>query len=201
MNRSRRSRVPTPSTSPAGSSFPRPQAQRAITQANGEGLSGMQEPEPSVLDYVKSLLPWSRQHIIIPRLGEALTVSAEPEAVAEQAAAVPWRSLLALSSALLAQILLEPPQPAAPPAVAFYLIAAGLLLWSALRGEWTLASHRDDAVAVTDPLTVRWLPFLLSSILLVPAFILLGGSKISPGIALPPMLSDALGLHENLFTW
>jgi len=79
--------------------------------------------EPSVLDYIKSLLtPWKRTRIEIPAsiTGEAElaeeplqepqpvvpeTKEVEPEAVAEPRAsfAFPWRALLALSLALAAQ--------------------------------------------------------------------------------------------------
>ena len=38
-------------------------------------------------------------------------------------------------------------------------------------------------------------------ILLVPAFLLLGGDAISPGMPLPARLVDALHLQDNLFTW
>lgn len=162
----------------------------------------MQETEPSVLDYVKSLLPWSRRTIEIPApaaVAESPVVE-RAAASAEAVSSMPWRSLLALASALLAQIFFEPPQTAAPLGVAFYGLALALLLWAALRDEWSLAP-RAKSLAGNDPLTVRWVPFVISAALLVPVFILLGGAVITPGVELPGGLVNLLQLHDNLFTW
>lgn len=160
----------------------------------------MPETEPSVLDYVKSLLPWSRQPVEIPAPSGESDIAVLEQASAESVTALPWRSLLALASALLAQIFLEPPQAAAPLGVAFYLMALGLLLWAVVRDEWELAPQ-PEAAAGNDPLTVRWLPFLASAVLLVPVFILLGGGQIAPGLFLPAFLVTLLHLQTNLFTW
>ncbi len=165
----------------------------------------MPEQEPSVLDYVKSLLPWSRNPIAIPSpqmeavAAPQAPLALEAEAAAEQASSMPWRSLLALSSALLGQIFFEPPHTAAPAGVAFYVLALGLLVWAITRHEWGLAPLAETADS-TDPLTVRWLPFLLAALLLVPVFILLGGPVIAPGLALPSGLVSLLHLHEDLYT-
>ncbi|HEX8991831.1 MAG TPA: glycosyltransferase family 39 protein [Anaerolineales bacterium] len=189
----------------------------------------MPETEPSVLDYLKSLLPWSRHPIEIPApvretaipapapaaAQPPLPIPAPPEsamqvpavvpvprpraATAPMTLAAPWRSLLALGAALLAQSFFEPPQTAGL-GVAFYILAAVSLAWAAIRQEWTLAP-RAEAVSANDPLTVRWIPFVVSAILLVPVFILLGGAVISPGAQLPPWLASALNLQDNLFTW
>jgi hypothetical protein len=160
----------------------------------------MPELEPSVLDYVKSRLPWSRQRIAIPEQEAVISSAAESERARASAVPMPWRSLLALSFALLAQIFLEPPRAAAPLGVAFYITALGLLGWAVLRGEWTLALP-PESLEGNDPLTMRWLPFVASVILLVPAFILLGGPQIAPGLPLPGGLVRMFHLHENLFTW
>ena len=159
----------------------------------------MNEQEPSVLDYVKSLLPWSRNAIAIPRPEQGVG-ALEAEGAGEQSLAMPWRSLLAVSSALLGQILFEPPHTAAPVGVAFYVFALVLLVWAILRDEWMLAPLAESSQG-SDPLTVRWLPFLLASILLVPVFILLGGARISPGLLLPAGLVSLLHLREDLYTW
>jgi hypothetical protein len=47
--------------------------------------------------------------------------------------------LLALTLALVGQRLFEPPTRAAWTGIAFYIAAAGLLIWACLRGEWTLS--------------------------------------------------------------
>jgi hypothetical protein len=160
----------------------------------------MPETEPSVLDYLKSLLPWSREPVEIPAPNRESDSVVLEQASAESAASLPWRSLLTLASGLLAQLFLEPPQAAASLGVAFYLIALGLLLWAVLRDEWELAPQAESLVG-NDPLTVRWLPFLASAVLLMPVFILLGGGQIAPGLFLPPFLVTLLHLQSNLFTW
>ena len=159
----------------------------------------MQEPEPSVLDYVKSILPWSRQAVRIPAIeAEPPTaVSEELEGQAERS--IPWRSLSALALALLAQMLLEPPNPASAPAVGLYVMAAGFLVWAAARDEWTLAPHAGSLEG-NDPLIVRWAPFVIAMVMIIPVFILLGGVVIVPGLVLPDALIGWLPLHDNLFT-
>jgi hypothetical protein len=164
----------------------------------------MPDPEPSVLDYVKSLLPWSRQQIRVPTVErEVLTAAAavrEQDGERDAIAAIPWRSLLAVAFALLAQILLEPPKPASIPAVSLYLIAAAFLVWAALQDEWTLASHAESLEG-NDPLIVRWLPFFIAVVMILPVFILLGGTELAPGLELPYFLARWLPLQPNMFTW
>jgi hypothetical protein len=163
----------------------------------------MQQPEPSVLDYVKSLLPWSRRSMRVPvpaPAPEPAPAAVEEKRPAELAVAMPWRSLLALGAALSGQILFEPPRGAVTLGLGFYVLALGLLLWASLRGEWTLTPHAEEA-AGNDPLTVRWIPFAIAVLLLVPVFILLGGAAITAGFQLPAGLANALHLQENLFRW
>ena len=160
----------------------------------------MPEPEPSVLDYLKSRLPWSRRRIAIPGPEAQSIVSSPPEKVRGAALPMPWRSVLALSLALLAQVFLEPPNPAAPLSIAFYMLAVALLVWAAVRGEWSLSPHRESA-AGNDPLTVRWLPFAISLVLFIPAFISLGGGQLTPNFPIPSVVVSLFGLQDNLFTW
>ncbi len=164
----------------------------------------MPDSEPSVLDYVKSLLPWSRQQIAVPAPEPAsLAPAAEErvqEKVQEHAVPLPWRSLLALASALLAQTLLEPPNPGVPVAIGFYVLALGLLVSAAVGGEWTLAPHAKS-LAGNDPLTVRWLPFLVAVLLIVPTYLLLGGPLLAPSVPLPDFILSRIPLQDNMFTW
>src|SRR5512140_2169133 len=119
----------------------------------------MQPSEPTVLDYVKSLLPWSRRQVqipapepepaVVPAVQEAPREAAVPAAVQEMpveqeaaasvSVAVPWRSLAALGCALVGQIMFEPPRGVVSLGIALYVVALALLLWAALRNEWTLA--------------------------------------------------------------
>ena len=54
----------------------------------------------------------------------------------------PWRPLAALVLALIAQLMLEPPVRGWI-SIALYIAAICLVVWSFLRGEWTLARSTD----------------------------------------------------------
>lgn len=201
----------------------------------------MTGPEPSVLDFLKSRLPWSKQppiQIPAPRqatkeepgpsqsgVGQAgpAQLSAErdllpdyaatagvsqvglsnaPAAGAQTAAARPyegvladpWRSILALGCALLAQITLEPPQPSPTLAIPLYILATGLLTWAALRGEWSL-SPLAEASPGKDPQTFRSFAFFASVPFAILAFLFLSDNRYT-------LLNVALWLiATGLFVW
>jgi len=186
--------------------------------------------EPSVLDYLKSVLSFGRKpRIEIPETKievseshpvETLAESLVPEATGDQTAApearpepqavpstvgrqpsspFPWLSLACLTLALIAQRAFEPPDPAATTGIALYVLALAFLLWAILRGEWQLAPLAESSTA-RDPLTLRWPLFLVAVLLMVPAFILLGGIQITPDLALPSRLATLFNLQDNLFT-
>jgi hypothetical protein len=135
--------------------------------------------EPSVLDYLKSIMmPWKYPRIVIqpeypaqrddPSLAlqtEAAAVLAPPAvpaasetqsspagAIPSEAAltySFPWRSLLSLSLALVAQATLGPrPERGWMFGVALLVISLGLLIWSALAGEWTLSPLKEKVTPV-----------------------------------------------------
>ncbi len=143
--------------------------------------------EPSVLDYLKSILSFGRREPIkIPALkvpaaeAGALVSAAHATPVKPVAAqgiftAVPWRSLLALALGLLGQSLYEPPGFSAGAGTIFYVAALGMLLWSAWRGEWTLPKGQE-ASAGTDPLTYRRGAFLLAIPFAALAFFFFSGN-------------------------
>lgn len=165
--------------------------------------------EPSVLDYVKSLfggrsidLPdfaepasASPASATVLDASPALVFDSTPDVAVQPPVDVaptptflntvsstvgfPWRSLLALVLALIAQGLLEPPPDALPLATAFYVAAISMLGWAIYRGEWRLASLGESA-SENDPLTYRSAALFLSIILALAAFAMLG---------------------NNLFTW
>src|SRR5574342_392846 len=104
--------------------------------------------EPSILDYLKSRLSWRggpRLEIppeAQPEQAELPPPAPEPEPT-PRGRRFPWRTLVALLLAFIAQRSLEPPR-ADPNATAllgafFYLAAIGVALMAWLRGEWTLA--------------------------------------------------------------
>lgn len=86
---------------------------------------------------------------------------------------IPWRSLLTLFLALIAQRTFEPPHHSALPGVLLYVSAFGILLWAVRKGEWRLASH-PFARRRVDPLTVRLVPFFLALPLAAASFFLFG---------------------------
>lgn len=81
----------------------------------------------------------------------------------------PWRPLLALTLALIAQRTFEPPHLNPLPGIVFYLAAFGVMLGAIRRGEWTLAETPPSNRHV-DPLSMRPIPFLLTVPLTVIAF-------------------------------
>ncbi|GAB4461062.1 MAG: hypothetical protein Kow0070_18160 [Anaerolineales bacterium] len=146
-----------------------------------------EQPEPSVLDYVKSLFRFGRGERIQleeqsaavdegqPALGEKSKEAQLP--IADyRSPPFPWRSLLALLLALIGQNTFEPPRTASPLGIAFYLAAFAMLGWALHRGEWLLPSPlrpwRRDGDEGADPLTYRRLALLFSIPLGFAAFAL-----------------------------
>ncbi len=154
-------------------------------------------PEPTVLDYVKSIFKDWRSFTAFLRawanradttqLIETTSIEESPSLNVERstfnvqpATFFPWRSLLALLLALLAQRSFEPPNQSAPMGVPLYIAAFFLVLWAFLRGEWTPAPL-PAAQVQRDPLTVRGVTFLLAILYGIVAFILMWDLKI-PGV-------------------
>jgi len=145
--------------------------------------------EPSVLDYVKSLF----------RSEQVEAVSSVETNEDKPLPPFPWRVLLAFGLALIGQIMFEPPHARAEFGFVFYIAAFALLGWALLRGEWTLPSLAPTSEG-TDPLTVRFLPFIPAVLLFWLAFLLLGGSQLMPGISLPDSIAAYLPLEDNQFS-
>ena len=147
-------------------------------------------PEPSVLDYVRSRLSFGRRPAVeLPSLEapvsipEASAVDADVAGPREAAIpgfllSIPWRSLSALSLALLAQSLYEPPGRSALAGGIAYVLAIAFLCWAAFRREWTLPACSEAGSGV-DPLSYHRIPFFVS---------------------LPLALIAFLAFSENLFT-
>ncbi len=104
-------------------------------------------PEPSVLDYVKAILAFRRPPRIPKRSrgAAAPAVVRSPRTANRQAAAItfrvdsiPWRSLLAILSFLVAQQLWTPPATGWISAVAAALLGIGAAVWAYIAGEWQL---------------------------------------------------------------
>jgi hypothetical protein len=179
--------------------------------------------EPSVLDYVKSLLmPWKGQRIHIPSVEkEANTVEAEAVAIGEPVLAaeipvavqpamtaavvddsigaaelpavpaprtapavaalayrLPWRSLLALMLALLAQTGMEPPARNSTLGLFFYALAGAMLVWAILKQEWSLPELAPD-MAAPMPLRVNWLVLGIGGVLSIGAFLIFTNDRFT----------------------
>jgi 4-amino-4-deoxy-L-arabinose transferase-like glycosyltransferase len=157
--------------------------------------------EPSVLDYLKSKLKfWERGgKIEIPADAESpedgaqevsqVVAPAIPELPIEQVPAAelypkktsepnhwPWRSLLALFIALLAQRTWEPVHDrTAGVGLVLYAIALALLVWAYFCKEWILAPLPENG-SVPETMRVRRLPLLLGILSSMLAFLALGGN-------------------------
>jgi hypothetical protein len=90
----------------------------------------------------------------------------------------PWRLLVSLTFVLTGQGLMEPPEPAWKLALAFYLIAAGLLVWSFLKKELFVKEKKTQMANNFDRI-IRPI-FLLASIpFLLTAFLLMGLNRFT----------------------
>jgi len=136
--------------------------------------------EPTVLDFVKALLtPWRGAPPPIPPgesvedVDEPVSAGFVPDIVGEPdhlideeistgpisetesiISTLPWRALVALGLALIAQLSLEPgPDRIWVTGLALYIFASAWVIWSSFRNEWVLPSyplveHRSDALPI-----------------------------------------------------
>lgn len=145
--------------------------------------------EFSVLDYLKALLtPWRGRAPDIPALPKKGATSkkkiAKPQPKKISASdgiqwlALPWRSLSAVVMALMAQILLEPPNPSGYISSFLYLISVVLLVWAYLTNEWSLPNARQQQESSQD-LTAKSPPLIAGLLISVIAFLSLGGNRFT----------------------
>ena len=152
--------------------------------------------EPSVLDYVKSIFKdWNSFRSFLQALfkredttqwiepvevvvQESPTPEPEPIKDASAPKAFPWRTLLVLILALLAQRTFEPPQQMANIGVAFYVLALGLAIWAYLRGEWALTPATATEIG-QESKSIRNGAFVLSLLFSAAAFLTLGGNTFT----------------------
>jgi len=106
----------------------------------------------------------------------------EPAEAAAQATSIskvlPWRTLLVLLLALLAQLTFEPPHQLANIGVAFYIAALGLTIWTSLREEWILTPTAATEIG-QESVPIRSGAFVLSLLFSITAFITLGGNRFT----------------------
>lgn len=153
--------------------------------------------EPTVLDFLKSLLkgkPLPIPDAEPPQQVGQLAEEARPAQEAEEGrdlpveqlapkawskAALPWRALLALGLALIAQISLEPPRPEERWSVGlfFYLLAIAWLVWANWKDDWKAPEPAESAAQHNEDFKVRAAALYLSLPLFLIAFLLLGGNR------------------------
>jgi len=163
--------------------------------------------EPSVLDYVKSILtPWKGERIPFPPAeekmlpGEEVTdIKGPPEAPELQAAtsaeledggdqvltekpshpiSVPWLALIALAFALAGQSAFAPLDRQPEMGLVLLIIAFLMAVWGYFRKDWSL-SQIPKGGKQTDPFTVKITPFTVGGVLAFLAFLASGGGQFS----------------------
>ena len=121
--------------------------------------------EQSVLDYLKERLSLRRlfQPVDSDQTEQEPANGDGPEtplSAFDAGTRFPWRSLLALVLALLAQMQLEPPSQNWIAGVTLYASATGLLVWGLFMKEWG-AFKRQDVVETSIGLTIRVIPLFI----------------------------------------
>jgi len=162
--------------------------------------------EPSVLDFLKSrLMPWKYPRIEIPD-EDYIGASFETESISIQESEnnqtpssqtgnyglegqflsqpilikeFPWRSLLALCLAFIAQISLRPtPERNATLGVILLVFSLGLLIWTNLRSEWKIIKS-PPADQENDPFRIQNLYLLIGAILALFSFASYGNLRFT----------------------
>jgi preprotein translocase subunit SecG len=161
--------------------------------------------EPTVLDYVKAILtPWrgapppipqAREESIlddakisrgIPEITSQPAVSlvdAAPVELFEESRAgtfsLPWRALIAVGLAIIAQLSLEPgPERTWGFGLGLYIFAAAWVVWVNYKSEWVLPSF-PPAIRKIDLLEIRWTYLGLGAFFTILAFLTLGGNQFN----------------------
>ena len=93
--------------------------------------------------------------------------------------AIPVRSIAAILLAIIGQGLLEPPKPLLGAALALYLAAIALLIWSAVSNEWTVSDNEEQPKAEWSVFKMRWQFLLAGSLLAGLAYIAFNGYVFS----------------------
>ncbi len=90
----------------------------------------------------------------------------------------PWKTFGALVFALIAQALMEPPNPSIKGAVGLYAFAAFLAVAAILTKEWELPLNRPEVNRAFHT-GYRRIPFLVSVLLLMLSFFAFGGNRFT----------------------
>lgn len=120
--------------------------------------------EPSILDYLKEKLNprnWFKESPDLPVEKEPEEETVVEKNEMRERVPFPWRSLLAVVFALVAQRLLEPESRLVTGAVLLYASALGFLVMAVIRQEWTIPQLRLQETTAME-LKFKVFPFLIS---------------------------------------
>ena len=147
--------------------------------------------EPSVLDYLKEKLNPRRwfNHDFPPVMEIVMVKTDELEQPGEGKSMfivsffrlirrLPWRSMLAVLLALIAQVQFEPPTQIVTWGIIFYVAAGGFMVWALLVKEWQLPEIKIDSVQSIG-LGLHTVPLFVFIILLFAAFLAFGGGNFT----------------------
>ncbi len=140
--------------------------------------------EPSVLDYLKSKLnPWHGKKIEIPaqepgEQPQQPDIGEPKQKTSALPVTWPWRVVLALVFALIAQVCLDRTERVISAAVVLYGLSAACLIWAILRGDFEFVSFKLDS---TEPLSeiVRPIYVFISLPFMLLAFLSFGKNRFS----------------------
>jgi len=152
------------------------------------------EKEATVLDLYKAVTKnWTAFFKFIQSLWDArrreelnqtLSYEAAQQVIVEKtdepvrAGTFPFRAVLALFLALMAQALVEPPMRLGMISVVIYLAAFGVAFWSYRMNEWYLPAL-PVSWKISDPLSIRLLPLGLAVVVGIIAFLSFGSDMFN----------------------
>jgi hypothetical protein len=151
--------------------------------------------EPSVLDILKDKIQfWKKKSVtqqplvasesieVVGNKIDPVPTSGQPNKKTKNVATVkmgPWKTFGALILALIAQALLEPPNPSMKGAIGLYVLAGFLAVAAILTREWELPEN-PPGTDQTFNTGFRRVPFLISILLLMLSFFAFGGNLFTP---------------------
>ena len=148
--------------------------------------------EPSVLDVLKEKLRFRKSKKQESPVAEQKVEKKPSFGNQKSQIYFPWRSLIALVTALLGQRFFEPATRDISFAILFYGIAISFLVYAIVEKEWQIPEiSQDDSQPI--PLQVKRNPFLISLPLILLAFLLFGGNQFN-------LLNLALWIAAIVFT-
>jgi Dolichyl-phosphate-mannose-protein mannosyltransferase len=133
--------------------------------------------EPTVLDLLKEKLRLNRLWSKNTPPDESKKEDRQIDQGSRRKIDFPWRSIITVGMALIAQQSLEPPNRKVTLAISLYVISAGFLVLAILAKEWVmpvLSGDSDEPI----PSQIKRNPFLIGLPLLLLAFLLFGGNRL-----------------------